>query len=130
MQELFSNGHKFNVASAGIGVRKVREKMDATADRLLQEVGLGLMQHRSQRIDEIDLNSFQLVLCVDAEVRDFLRTSRLTFPRARIELINPEEDGVSDPKLEPAGRKRDKAYEACLQKLSQVARAITGQLEL
>jgi protein-tyrosine phosphatase len=57
--------------------------------------GLDIDDHRSRRIDDLDLNSYDWLLCMTSSHAAALRTRGV--PAGRLAVVNAEHGGVPDP---------------------------------
>lgn len=83
--------------------------------------GLDLSAHQSQHVDDLDLTSYERVLCMTSGHAAALRSRGV--PALKLSVINAESGGVPDP----FGGSLDE-YETCARVLDNSARAIVQGL--
>lgn len=83
------------VESAGLKSDGLRRPASENATAAMRERGLDLSAHGSAYAGNLDLNSYDLVLCMDADLAGQLE--KLGVPRDRVEVLNAEAGGVPNP---------------------------------
>lgn len=100
--------------SAGIG-----QPASAGAQTAMMRCGLSLKDHRSRAVSELNLATFDRVLCMTSAHAAYIRSRGV--PAARIAVVNAEHGGVPDP-----FGGDDVEYEACARVLEHAAHAFAS----
>ena len=109
------------IESAGILQKEAGQPVGEYAIAAMAERGIDLTSHQSRWIGEVDLDKFDLVICMTPGISEIVKT-RVS---ADMEVIvaNEENDGVPDPY--PNGQLRE--YQQCLETLERVAERIVNR---
>lgn len=107
------------VESAGVGIPAIgKNPANSHAITCMAERRLDLSDHRSRRVDSLDLKEYDLIICVSRKEADMLKTFGVS-KATKIIVANDDKDGIPNPWQKGLG-----AYQECAKILEQVAKDI------
>lgn len=110
-----------SVVSAGTAAAS-GDSASSHARTCMQDLGLSLDAHRSQRVDPTNLAQYQHILCMTSNHAAALRSYGAS--TQQLEVVNAAKHGVPDPF---GGELSD--YKACAQVLQSYARDLVARLK-